>query len=153
MKAERCLLWFTLVCLAMGATHMHYRFHPPDKGIVYFWANQLIFIDLLAVNALFLSRRTAVWGLLLNSFIAFLGIIMMTDFTLVRTLNGTIEVAPGQDLLGWFLHTSFANIIITVPDFLVGLALYRLMLPSANNGAVNGQTVPGAPPVHDYSQG
>lgn len=148
MKVERRLLWLTLVCLAVGAAHMHYRFHPPDKGVVYLWANLLIFVDLLVVNAFFLSRRTVVWGLLLNSFIAFLGIIMMADFTLLRTLNGTIEVAPGQDLLGWFLHTSFANIIITVADFLVGLALYRIMLPSAN-----GEAASGGPPLHDYSQG
>lgn len=127
MITERRFLWWALLGLAIGAVMMHYRIHPPDRGTVYFWGNVLAAIDLLAVSALFLWRRTAVWGLLLNSFIAFLGIILMADFTLVRTIAGQIPVAPSTGLLAWFLHTTFPYSTIAAADFLVGLTLYRLM--------------------------
>ncbi|MFU8856969.1 MAG: hypothetical protein ACNA8S_08155 [Deferrisomatales bacterium] len=127
MAAERRMLWLALLGLAIGAVMMHYRIHPPSRGAVYLWGNLFAAADLLIVSSLFLSRRTAVWGVLLNSFIAFLGIILMTDFTLVRTLTGQLPVTPGADPLGWFLHTTFPYSAMATADFLVGLALYRLM--------------------------
>ncbi|MFH7327042.1 hypothetical protein [Desulfurivibrio sp. C05AmB] len=130
MKTEIRLLWWALVGLAIGAVMLHYRIHPPAGGAIYAWGNLLALADLVLVSLLFLSRRRAVWGLLLNSFIVFLGIIMMADYTIYRTLSGTIP-APGADPLGWFLHTSFPYITIALADFLVGLSLYRLMTGSA----------------------
>ena len=67
-------------------------------------------------------------GLLLNSFLAFLGIIMMADFSLHATLAGQIKIMPGQNFFGWLLLTTFADIMILVADFLIGLALYRAIL-------------------------
>jgi hypothetical protein len=127
MTAPRPALWVALVALAVGATMLHIRIHPP-KDLTYLWPNLFALIDLGLVSALFLFRRTALLGLLLNSFLAFLGIIMMADFSLAATLAGHMKVMPGQNFFGWLLLTTFADIMILVADFLVGLALYQVML-------------------------
>ena len=95
---------------------------PPDL-----WPNLFSVIDLVLVSALFLFRTTALVGLLLNSFLAFLGIIMMTDFSLSATLAGQLKVMPGQ--------TSSAGCCYHLPGYhdrrgrlLMGLALYRAIL-------------------------
>ncbi|MBE0618880.1 MAG: hypothetical protein IH608_13305 [Proteobacteria bacterium] len=133
MGAERRLLWWSLVGLAGGAVLLHLRIHPPNKGIAFFWGNFFAWADLVAVSALFLSRRTAVYGLLLNSFIAILGVILMADFTLANTLAGKVKVAPGEDFLGWLLLTTLPDIAILVGDFLAGQALYRVMTRGSDN--------------------
>jgi len=85
-------------------------------------------IDLVLVSALFRFRTTALMGLLLNSFLAFLGIIMMADFSLSATLAGQIKVMPGTNFFGWLLLTTFPYIMIALADFLVGLGLYRAIV-------------------------
>jgi len=85
-------------------------------------------MDLVLVSALFRFRETALLGLLLNSFLAFLGIILMADFSLAATLAGQIKAMPGQNLFGWFLQTTFPDIMILLADFFLGLALYRAIL-------------------------
>ncbi len=127
MTAPRAALWVALVALAAGATMLHIRIHPP-KDLTYLWPNLFAFIDLGLVSALFLFRRTALLGLLLNSFLAFLGIIMMADYSISATLAGQMKVMPGQNFFGWLLITTFSDILILVADFLVGLALYRVIL-------------------------
>jgi hypothetical protein len=128
MNSERRMLWCALVALAIGATMLHFRIHPPDKGATYLWANLFAAADLLAVSALFLSHRTAVWGLLLNSFIAFIGMILMADFSLVATLTGKLKFTPSADFFGWLLKTTFPDIAIAFADFLIGLTLYRVII-------------------------
>ncbi len=70
------------MALALGATLLHYRIHTPGEDPTDLWPNLFSLIDLVLVSALFLFRSTALLGLLLNSFLAFLGIIMMADFSL-----------------------------------------------------------------------
>jgi hypothetical protein len=127
MTTQRRQLWVALVALAVGATMLHYRVHPPDN-LTHLWPNLFSVIDLILVSALFLFRGTALVGLLLNSFMAFLGIIMMADFSLSATLAGQVNVMPGQNFFGWLLLTTFPDIIILLADFLIGLALYRAIL-------------------------
>jgi hypothetical protein len=128
MTAQRAQLWVALVALAVGATMLHYRIHAPGKEPSNLWPNLFSVIDLVVVSALFLFRRTALLGLLLNSFLAFLGIIMMADFSVSATLAGQMKVMPGQDFFGWLLLTTFSDIMILVADLFVGLALYRAIL-------------------------
>jgi hypothetical protein len=125
------MLWWALVGLAVGAAMLHFRIHPPTKGVAFFWGNAFALADLIVVSLLFLRRSTAVYGLLLNSFIAILGIIMMTDFTISATLAGKAKVMPDEDLFRWFLQTTFPDIAILFGDFLVGQTLYRVMLKKA----------------------
>jgi len=127
MQTQRATLWWALVSLAVGATMLHYRVHPP-KDLTYLWPSLLSLIDLVLVSALFRFRSTALLGLLLNSFLAFLGIIMMADFSLSATLAGQMKVMPGVNFFGWLLLTTFPDIMIALADFLTGLALYRAIL-------------------------
>ena len=128
MKAQRLQLWVALVALALGATMLHYRIHTPGADPTDLWPNLFSLMDLVLVSALFLFRGTALLGLLLNSFLAFLGIIMMADYSLSATLAGQMKVMPGHNFIGWLLLTTFPDIMILVADFLVGLALYRAFL-------------------------
>ena len=127
MTSQRLQLWVALVVLAIGASMLHFRIHPP-KDLTYLWPNLFSLIDLVVVSALFLLRGTALLGLLLNSFLAFLGIIMMADFSISATLAGQMKVMPGQNFFGWLLLTTFSDIMILVADFFIGLALYRAIL-------------------------
>ncbi|MFA4901700.1 MAG: hypothetical protein WC600_03040 [Desulfobaccales bacterium] len=127
MTTQRRQLWVALVALAMGAAMLHFRVHPPDN-LTHLWPNLFSVIDLVLVSALFLFRGTALVGLLLNSFMAYLGIIMMADFSLSATLAGQVNVMPGQNFFGWLLLTTFPDIMILLADFLIGLALYRAIL-------------------------
>ena len=127
MKAPRHLLWTALVFLALGATLLHLRIHPP-KDTTYLWPNLFSMLDLVLVSLLFLFRSTAILGVILNSFLAFLGIIMMADFSLSATLGGKVAVSPAANFFGWLLLTTFPDIAILVADFFVGLALYRVIM-------------------------
>ena len=127
MTTQRSTLWAALVSLALGATLLHYRVHPPND-LTFLWPTLLSLTDLVLVSALFRFRSTALLGLLLNSFLAFLGIIMMADFSLSATLAGQVKVMPGVNFFGWLLLTTFPDIMIALADFLVGLALYRAIL-------------------------
>jgi hypothetical protein len=127
MKYPRPQLWVALVALALGATLLHLRIHPPDE-LSDVWPNLFSWIDLVAVSLLFLFRSTAILAVILNSFLAYLGIIMMADFSLSATLAGQVKVMPGVDFFGWLLLTTFPDIAILAADFFVGLALYRVIM-------------------------
>jgi hypothetical protein len=132
MKSPRQQLWVALVALALGATLLHLRLHPPDE-LSDLWPNLFSVIDLVVVSLLFLFRSTAVLGVILNSFLAFLGIIMMADFSISATLAGKVVVSPGANFFGWLLLTTFPDIAILVADLMVGLALYRVIMTSVSS--------------------
>ena len=127
MKSPRPQLWVALVALALGATLLHLRIHPPDE-LTDVWPNLFSWIDLVVVSLLFLFRYTAILAVILNSFLAYLGIIMMADFSLSATLAGKVAVLPGANFFGWLLLTTFPDITILAADFFVGLALYRVIM-------------------------
>jgi hypothetical protein len=128
MKSQRYQLWVALVALAVGATMLHWRIHPPGDELTDLWPNLFSLIDLVLVSILFLCRSTALIGLLLNSFLAFFGVIMMGDMSLTATLTGHMKVMPGQNFFGWLLITTLPDIMVALADFFVGLALYRAIL-------------------------
>jgi hypothetical protein len=128
MNSQRYQLWAALVALAVGASMLHLRIHPPGDQLTFLWPTLFSFIDLVLVSVLFLFRATALLGLLLNSFLAFFGIILMGDFSLTATLAGHLKVMPGQDFFAWLLLTTIPDIMVALADFLVGLALYRAIL-------------------------
>ena len=130
MKAQRVQLWIALVGLALGAFMLHYKVHPPLANLTHFWASLFPGIDLVVVSILFLFRSTVVWALLLNTFIAYLGIIMMTDLTIVSTLEGWIKVSPKGEPFAWLLETMLPDILILIADLFVGMALYKITVSS-----------------------
>jgi hypothetical protein len=90
MTAQRAALWVALVALAVSAAMLHFRIHPP-KDLTNLWPNLFSLIDLVLVSALFLFRRTALLCLLLNSFLAFLGMIMIGGLLDFRHPGGPDE--------------------------------------------------------------
>jgi hypothetical protein len=127
MKAQRHLLWAALVALAAGAALLHLRIHPP-KDATYLWPNLFSWVDLGLVSLLFLSRGTALLGVILNSFLAYLGIIMMADYSISATRDGWIKIMPWENFFGWLLLTTFPDIVILFADLMVGLALYKAIM-------------------------
>ncbi|MGB6067432.1 MAG: hypothetical protein WBG50_21720 [Desulfomonilaceae bacterium] len=127
MPEQRWQLWVALIGLSLGGFMLHFRIHPP-KTLTYFWPSLFSGVHVVVVSLLFLSRRTAVWGLLLNSFLAFIGIIMMTDFTIFSTLAGSYKASPSTGPLSWLLESMFPDNCVLFADFLVGLALYRAVI-------------------------
>ncbi len=125
MNAQRTQLWIALVCLAIGGFVLHYRIHQPQGRLTFFWASFFSGVDAVLVSLLFLFKRTALWGLLLNSFLAFIGIIMMTDYSIVLTLRGKIPFSPFSAPLSWVMMSLFPDIAVALASFLVGLALYK----------------------------
>jgi hypothetical protein len=136
MNEQRTQLWVALVALAVGGFLLHYRLHPPSEGLTDFWASFFCAIDVIVVSALFLSKTTAVWALLLNSFLAFVGIIMMTDLTIVWTYNGGIKASPLHEPTAWLLHSMLPDIAILVADFMTGLVLYKVTIGGPSQMAV-----------------
>ena len=116
MKAQRAQLWIALVGLALGGFMLHYRIHPPQENLTHFWASLFPGIDLVVVSILFLFRSTVIWALLLNTFIAYLGIILMSDLTITWTLTGTIKVSPSAQPFAWLLQTMLPDILILIAD-------------------------------------
>jgi hypothetical protein len=127
MKPPRLQLWIALAALAAGAALLHLRVHPPTE-LTYLWPNLFSWLDLVAVSLLFLSRHTALPALILNSFIAFLGIIMMADYSLSATLAGQLPIRPGADFFGWLLLTTLPDLAILVADFFLGLAFFKVTM-------------------------
>ncbi len=128
MSPQRMHLWIAQVAMALGAVMTHYIMHPPHHGITYFWGTAFPAMDLCLVSGLFLSTRTAVWGMLLNSFLAFFGIIMMTDLIVVAALQGWIKTSFWDSPLRWLMESMFPNVMMAVADFFVGLGLYKVTI-------------------------
>ncbi len=132
MTAQRWQLWIALIGLSIGAFMLHYKIHPPDS-LTHFWPSLFAGIDVVLVSLLFLFRSTAVWGLILNSFLAFIGIIMMTDFTIFSALAGSYKVTFADHPLAWLMQTMLPDNCVLFADFMVGLALYKVTMSAPEN--------------------
>ena len=120
-----------LILLAVSGLLLHYRIHNfmvADKlhpGIFVFdntkfFATLFPLIDVILVTALFMSRRTAVYGYLLNGLIVIYGTILMAHFSIAEMMAKSI---PLQAML---LKSTLPDIGIAWGDFFVGKALYDL---------------------------
>ena len=87
-----------------------------------FLATLFPLIDVVLVTALFLSRKTAVYGYLLNGLIVIYGTIFMAHFSIA---NMVAKSLPLQSLV---LHSTLPDIGVAWADFLVGKALYDLYM-------------------------
>jgi len=122
-----------LVLLAVSGLLLHYRIHSfmvADKlhpgGFVFdrtkFFAAFFPLIDVTLVTVLFLSRKTAVYGYLLNGLLVIYGTVFMAHFSLAEFAAKSI---PLQAL---FLKSTLPDIAIAWADFFVGKALYDLYM-------------------------
>ena len=130
---KKTTLITALFLLAASGLMLHYRIHPfmvPDKlnpgsmlfDFSKFLATLLPVIDMLLVTALFMSRRTAAYGHLLNGIIVIYGTILMGHYSLA-------EMAAKQiPLEAMLLKSTLPDIGIAWGDFCVGKALYDYYL-------------------------
>jgi hypothetical protein len=126
-------LLIALFLLALSGLMLHYRIHnfmAPDRlnpgNIVFDKTKFLSFlfpcIDVFLVTLLFTSRKTVVYGYLLNGLIVIYGSIFMTHFSIAE-LNA--KSLPFQD---WLLKSTLPDTAIAWGDFFIGKALYDLYM-------------------------
>jgi hypothetical protein len=122
-----------LFLLAVSGLMLHFRIHNfmvADKlnlgSFIFdrskFMATLFPLIDAVLVTALFMSRKTAVYGYLLNGLIVIYGTIFMAHFSIAEITTKSI---PFPALL---LKSTLPDIGIAWGDFLVGKALYDLYM-------------------------
>jgi hypothetical protein len=131
MKKNALLI--ALFLLAVSGLMLHYRIHNfiiadkiyPDTFIfdsTRFLATLFPLIDVVLVTALFMSRKTAVYGYLLNGLIVIYGTIFMAHFSIAEIIA---KSAPFHSML---LKSTLPDIGIAWGDFFVGKALYDLYM-------------------------
>lgn len=118
-----------LFLLAASGLMLHLRIHffmVPDSlhpGEFIFDGTKLLatllpLSDVIVVTALFMSRRTAVYGYLLNGLIVIYGTILMTHYSIAEISAKSI---PFPSMI---LKSTLPDIGIAWADFLTGKALY-----------------------------
>jgi len=140
-RAIRYLLFTALVLMAAAALYLHLRIHPflvVDKthpGQTLFRASFLAgsffpLLDLVVVSLLFTTRRTAVYGYVLNGMLVIYGTVLMAHISIVQ-----LAAAPPQPFYQMLFKSTLPDISLAWADFLVGAALYYLWLrePAAKN--------------------
>jgi hypothetical protein len=126
-------LIIALFLLAISGFLLHYRVHPfltLDKvsqgALIFnksnFLASLFSLIDAVVVTSLFLSRKTAIFGYLLNGLIVIFGTILMAHFSILDIIAKSIPVTS------WLTRSTLPDIGIAWADFLVGKSLYDLYL-------------------------
>jgi len=127
---NRKTLLAALFLMACAALLLHLRIHPvfaPDKahpGNLLFRgsfvaASLLPLVDVVLVTVLFASRRTAVYGHLLNGLIVVYGTVLMGHFSIA----GLLPKDP--PLTDWILKSTLPDIALAWADFAIGTVLYR----------------------------
>lgn len=128
---KKTTLLAALVLMAVSGLLLHYRIHnfmAPDRlhpgnfafnGSL-FLATLFPLIDVVLVTALFLSRKTAAYGYLLNGLLVIYGTIFMAHFSIAQALakHASLHLA--------ILNSTLPDILTLWADFFVGKALYDL---------------------------
>ncbi len=133
---------------ALASLMLHYRIHPfmvvdplhPGVSVfdgTHFLASFFSLTDLLVVTTLFMSRRTAAYGYLLNGLIVIYGTIFMAHFSIAEIM------AKGIPFPAMILKSTLPDIGLAWCDFLIGKALY--------DAYINGEIAEGAnrPPARE----
>ena len=118
-----------LFLFALAGFMLHFRVHNfmvADKlhpwvvnfNISLFPASLFPLLDVFVVTGLFMSRRTAVYGYLLNGLLVIYGTVLMMHFSLAQMAAKSL---PIQMML---MKSTLPDIFIAWGDFFVGKALY-----------------------------
>jgi hypothetical protein len=129
----RRILLLVLFILAVSGLLLHYRIHSfmvPDPqnpgGLIFDGTRFLSFIfpamDVVLVTLLFTSRRTAVYGYLLNGIIVIYGTVLMAHFSIAEITAKSIPTGA------WLLKSTLPDIGIAWADFFAGKALYDVTM-------------------------
>jgi hypothetical protein len=128
------MLFIALVLMAAVALYLHLRIHSflvPDKANPgqmlfrgpYLAASLFPLLDLVVVSLLFTSRRTAVYGYVLNGMLVIFGTVLMTHISIVQ-----LAAEPSQPFYQLLFKSTLPDICLAWVDFLVGASLYYLWL-------------------------
>lgn len=128
----RRVLFISLILMSLSGLLLHYRVHnfmhqahdPSKPGFdsTHFLAFLFPLIDVVVVTALFTSKKTAVYGYLLNGILVIYGTVFMTHFSIAEL---TVKSVPLRD---WVISSTLPDIAIAWVDFFIGKALYDLYL-------------------------
>lgn len=132
------VLLAALLLLSISGIMLHYRIHKfmvPDRTVpsayvidsTKFLAFLLPLIDVVVVTGLFLSRRTAIYGYLLNGLLVIYGTILMSHYSIAEIMARGIPPAD------WLIKSTLPDIGISWADFLVGKILYDETMRNAPN--------------------
>jgi hypothetical protein len=127
------VLLTALLLLAVSGLLLHYRIHNfmvPDRlhpGTTIFDGTRFLsflfpLIDVVLVTLLFTSRKTAVYGYLLNGLIVIYGTVFMAHFSIAEV---SAKSLPPE---AWFLKSTLPDIGIAWGDFFVGKSLYDMSI-------------------------
>jgi hypothetical protein len=130
---KKSALLIALFLLAISGLLLHYRIHnfiiadESQPGIFIFDRTKFLatlfpLLDVVLVTGLFMSRKTAVYGYLLNGLIVIYGTIFMAHFSIAEM---TAKHIP---LHAIFVKSTLPDIGIAWADFFVGKALYDLYM-------------------------
>ena len=131
MKKNTLLI--ALFLLALSGLMLHYRIHNfiiadklhPDTFLfdrTRFLATLFPLVDVMLVTALFMSRKTAVYGYLLNGLIVIYGTIFMAHLSISEMIAKSIPLSS------MLLKSTLPDIGIAWGDFFIGKALYDLYM-------------------------
>jgi hypothetical protein len=131
----RAALTGALVLLALAGSLVHPRL--PSGAL----ANQIVsgsisFTDLFLVTALFMRRRTALYGFMLNGLFVLFGTVMMGHYSIARYL------AAGEKTSVLFLNPGFEGMVTAWADFFVGYALWRAWMAAPEGGTAAEAAMP-----------
>jgi hypothetical protein len=129
----RKTLFAALFLLAVSGLMLHYRVHNfmiPDplhpETIMFdktrFFSFIFPLIDVLIVTLLFTSRKTVVYGYLLNGLIVIYGTVFMAHYSIAEIYAKSLPSSV------WLLKSTLPDIGIAWADFFAGKALYDLMM-------------------------
>ncbi len=133
-------LILVLILLALAGLMLHFRIHSfivkdkmnPENYVfdsTKFLATLFPLIDLFIVTSLFSSRRTAVYGYLLNGMLVIYGTIFMLHYSLAEMLAKSISLEK------MVLRSTLPDIAIAWADFFVGKMLYDIYIKRVNKQA------------------
>jgi hypothetical protein len=133
---KKSTLLIALFLLAVSGLMLHLRVHNfmvADKstGIFIFDSTRFLatlfpLIDVVLVTALFMSRKTAVYGYLLNGLMVIYGTVFMAHFSISEMIAKSIPLSS------MLLKSTLADIGIAWGDFFVGKALYDMHMRGTN---------------------
>lgn len=127
------VLLTALFLIALSGLLLHWRIHNfmvADKlhpgALVFDGTRFLSFIfplvDVFVVTGLFMFRRTAAYGYLLNGLLVIYGTVFMAHFSIAQMIAKSL---PPASLL---VNSTLPDIMMAWVDFLIGKALYDLYL-------------------------
>jgi hypothetical protein len=115
----KSVLLAALVSVSLGGLLLHTRIHPVAHNPANLIPLLTGLLSVIIIPLLFWSRRTLVWGYLLNGFTAIIGTVVMAHFSIARW------PAP-LTIPALLLNTLLADILILWGKFFIGKALFDL---------------------------